>query len=153
MQSPVLPPLESAPESAPTPRPRRASWPFAWRFDTPTDATYAIRAGAGVAAFLAAVQIVGILTNIDGDWSVGRGIDALAYGVAAWFVMTTRSRIAAGAALVWYVGGQILLVVGSGTAWGYQVTPGFISVLITAALFQAFRATIYVRRLDVAPIA
>jgi hypothetical protein len=42
------------PESTPPPR-RRAAWPFTWRLETAADLSYAIRAGAGVAAFLAAV--------------------------------------------------------------------------------------------------
>jgi hypothetical protein len=137
---------ESTPESVPTPRPRRSSWPFTWRFDTPAEITHAIRVGAGVAAFLAAAQIVAILTNAYGDGSVDGGYDALLYGIAAWFLVTKRSRIAAFVALGNYVAGQILLVVQTTTVWGVDARPGWLSVFIIAALVQAFRATIHAHR-------
>src|SRR5215469_10948069 len=70
------------------PRRRTAWWPFTWRLDTAADLTYAIRTGAGVLAFLAALQVLCVLTNADGHGSVDRGWDALVYGTTAWFLLT-----------------------------------------------------------------
>jgi hypothetical protein len=88
-----------------------------------------------------------LATNGYGDGSVDGAWDALIYGIAAWFMVTKRSRIAAGVALVSYLLGQVVLLADSVTVWGVHARPGYLTVLITAALVQALRATIRAHRL------
>jgi hypothetical protein len=70
-------------------------------------------------------------------------VDALIFGIGAWFVVTKQSRVAACVVMLGY-SGELLAGV-AGDPKGAQVD--VVTLLMLAAMIQAFRATLKWRKL------
>jgi hypothetical protein len=135
-----VPPLDrpEALEAAPTVPPRR-SWSSFCRLETHADIDTAIRVGAGAAAVQALLILAFMAFGLAGSEYV---MDVVIYGLAAWFLMTKRSRLAAALPLLETAGNLLcMLTTGTTTIAHVQASPNLFNLAFLAVFVQAFRAT------------
>jgi len=112
----------------------KKKWISFWSLKTREDLERVIRLGAGASAYCAAVTLVVIAIQY---YPPAAAIDALAFGVLAWFILQ-RSRVACGLAVLLFLGEQL-----------YKCFdpmpgdhPGGLSVWLLIVFVQAFRASL-----------